>query len=106
MKRLTIPISCRKAFILEHYNYITMVMDTVQIRVSHGLVERVDHLVETGVYANRSDVIRDALRRFVWEREVGTVKLKGNSVKQVREARRQLSKQIKSFKDIEDINNL
>ena len=42
-----------------------MVMDTLQIRMSHGLVEMIDSLVKKGVYSNRSDAIRDAVRRFV-----------------------------------------
>ena len=61
--------------------------------LSHGLVERIDSLVNLDIYANRSDVIRDAVRRFVWEKEVGSILNKGDSVKQVREARKTLSKQ-------------
>lgn len=80
-----------------------MVMDTLQIRIGRGLVKRVDSLVKTGVYSNRSDVIRDAVRRFVWEKEVGTVSLKGNSVDLIRKAREKLSKE---KIDLDEINNL
>ncbi|HII14694.1 MAG TPA: hypothetical protein HA362_00105 [Nanoarchaeota archaeon] len=80
-----------------------MVMDTIQIRMSHGLVQIMDSLVDSGVYANRSDVIRDAVRRFVWAKEVGTVSLKGSGVSLVRKARKILSKQ---NIDIDEINNL
>ncbi len=78
-------------------------MDTMQIRLSHGLVELVDSLVDKGIYANRSDVIRDAVRRFVWEGEVGTIPNDGDSVEQVRNIRRKLSKE---KINLEEINNL
>ena len=80
-----------------------MVMDTLQIRLSNGLIKRIDSFVKTGVYSNRSDVIRDAVRRFVWKKEVGTVSLKGNSVDLVRKAREKLSKE---KIDLDEINNL
>lgn len=81
-----------------------MVMDTIQIRMSHGLVEMMDSLVEKGVYANRSDVVRDAVRRFVWADQVGIIKLKGgSSVSIIRKARRELSKQ---KINLDEINNL
>lgn len=80
-----------------------MVMDTLQIRLGHGLIERVDSLVKTGIYSNRSDVIRDAVRRFVWENEVGTIKNRGDSVKQVRKARADLSKQ---KIDLDEVNSI
>ena len=83
-----------------HYNYITMVMDTLQIRLSHGLVERIDSFVQSGVYANRSDVIRDAVRRLVLNQLIGIIKNNQDSVQEVREIRRKLSKQKFSLKDI------
>ena len=67
-------------------------MDTVQIRLSHGLVERIDDFVDLGIYANRSDVIRDAVRRLVVEKLVGIIPDTGDSVKEVREIRKKLSK--------------
>lgn len=70
-----------------------MVMDTLQIRMNQGLLKRIDSLIKTGVYSNRSDVIRDAVRRFVWEKEVGSIVNKGNAVEQVRMIRKQLSKE-------------
>ena len=83
-----------------------MVMDTVQIRLSHGLVERVDSLVESGFYSSRSDAVRDAVRRLVLDKMVGIIPNTGDSVKEVREIRNKLSKETKSFKDIEEINKL
>lgn len=83
-----------------------MVMDTLQIRLSHGLVNLIDGLVKEGIYANRSDAIRDAVRRFVWEKQIGSIPNTGDSVKEIRKIRNKLSKEIKSFKDIEEINKL
>jgi Arc/MetJ-type ribon-helix-helix transcriptional regulator len=82
-----------------------MVMDTIQIRISNGLVRLVDGLVKKGIYANRSDVIRDAVRHFVWRKEVGTISDENNSVEQVRKVRKELSKGIKA-EDLKSINNL
>lgn len=82
-----------------------MVMDTFQIRMNKELVRRMDIMVKSGFYANRSDVIRDAVRRFVWANEIGSISNKGNSVKEIRKIRDKLSKQVKSYKDIEEINN-
>ena len=78
-------------------------MDTFQIRINHGLLKRVDSLVKTGVYSNRSDVIRDAVRRFVWEKEVGSISNKGNSAEQIRKIRKELSKR---EIDLDKINSL
>ena len=78
-------------------------MDTFQIRMNQGLLKRVDSLVKTGVYSNRSDVIRDAVRRFVWEKEVGSISNKGNSAEQIRKIRKELSKR---EIDLDKINSL
>lgn len=80
-----------------------MVMDTVQVRLSHGIVERVDNLVETGIYANRSDVIRDAVRRLILDKLVGIIPDSGDSVKEVREIRKKISQE--KF-NLEEINKL
>ena len=80
-----------------------MVMDTLQVRLSHGIVERVDDLIETGMYASRSDVIRDAVRRLILDKQVGIIPNTGDSVKEVKEIRRKLSKERFS---LEEINKL
>ena len=78
-----------------------MTMDTLQIRMNKELLKRVDFLVKTGIYSNRSDVIRDAVRRFVWDKEINSVSKKGDSVKLVRNIRDKLSKE---KIDLEKIN--
>ena len=80
-----------------------MVMDTVQIRLSHGLVNKIDDLVGTGIYANRSDVIRDAVRRLVLDKMVGIIHDTGDSVKEIRKIRAKLSKE---KIDLGEINKL
>ena len=80
-----------------------MVMSTIQVRMSNGILEKIDKLVEENIYESRSEAIRDAVRRFVWNNEVGTVAYKGNAVDQVRKARTQLAtKDV----DIDEINKL
>ncbi len=87
-----------------------MVMDTLQIRLGHGLVELIDSLVKKGIYSSRSDFIRDAVRKQMalnnLDRMVGIIPNTGDSVEEVREIRRKLSKEIKSFKDVEKINRM
>ncbi len=78
-----------------------MTMDTLQIRINKELLKRLDALVKTGVYANRSDIIRDAVRRFVWEKEKGSITKKGSSVEKIRKIRKQLSNI-----NLDEINNL
>lgn len=80
-----------------------MVMDTLQIRLNSALVKKVDSLVEDGYYSSRSELVRDAVRRFVWVNELGTISLSGKSVQQVRKARTKLSKQ---SIDLDDVNSL
>ena len=70
-----------------------MTMDTLQIRMNKEILKRIDVLVKSGLYSNRSDVIRDAVRRFVWEKEAGSVGRKGDSVELVRNIRNKLSKE-------------
>ena len=80
-----------------------MVMETMQIRMNEKLVKEVDKVVKSGFYANRADVIRDAVRRFVWEREVGSIKNNNrNSVEEVRKIRNRLSKE---KIDMQEMNN-
>jgi len=78
-----------------------MTMDTLQIRMNKELLKRIDALVKTGVYSNRSDIIRDAVRRFIWEKEAGSISNKGNSVGEIRKIREKLSEI-----NLDEINNL
>lgn len=82
-----------------------MVMDTVQVRLGHGLVEKIDDLVKTKFYGSRSEVIRDAVRRLVLDKMIGIIPNTGNSVDEIKEIRKNTSKDI-NFNDIENINKL
>lgn len=77
----------------KHYNCNAMVMDVLQVRVSRGLIKRIDALIATGVYASRSDVLRDAVRRLVLDTLIGSVPNKEDSVTQVATLRKKLSKE-------------
>ena len=37
----------------------------MQIRMNQGLTKRLDTLVKTGIYQNRSEAIRDAVRQLI-----------------------------------------
>jgi len=80
-----------------------MSMQMTQVRLTKGLIEKIDNLVQRGYYPNKSDAIRDAVRRLVWEKEIGTLPNTGDSVQEVREIRKVLSKE--KF-DLKNINSL
>ena len=44
-----------------------MVMETVQIRLTEKQIRNIDVLVKRGVYPNRSEAVRDAVRKLVNE---------------------------------------
>jgi len=83
-----------------------MTMSVTQVRLPKGLIKEVDILVKQGFYTNKSDVIRDAVRKLVLEKQIGSIPNSGDSVKEIREIRKKLSKKIKIHKDIEEINKL
>lgn len=42
-----------------------MVMETVQIRLTEKQIKTIDVFVKKGMYPNRSEAIRDAVRKLV-----------------------------------------
>ena len=78
-------------------------MAVTQVRLPEGLIKEVDALVERGLYANKSDVIRDAVRKLVLEKQIGTIPNTGDSVKEVRKIRKILSRE---KIDLDEINKL
>ncbi|HIG96521.1 TPA: ribbon-helix-helix protein, CopG family [Candidatus Woesearchaeota archaeon] len=83
-----------------------MTMAVAQVRVPEGLMKEVDKLVDNGLYTNKSDVIRDALRKLILDKQIGTVPHTGDSVKEIRDLRKRLSKKFKGVEDLEEINRL
>lgn len=86
-----------------YYNCNTM--EQVQIRITKGLIQRMDSLVDAGLYSTRSDVVRDAVRRLVLDKIIGIIPDTGDSVKEVKAIRKKLSKDVKR-KDLKKINTL
>lgn len=78
-------------------------MQVAQVRLPEGIVHEVDRLVERGLYTNKSDVIRDALRKLILEKQIGSVPNTGDSVKEIRAIREKLSK---DKIDLDEINAL
>ncbi len=75
----------------------------VQARLPKNLIKQVDGLVKKGNYLNRSDAIRQSLRGLIFDEYLGIIADKTDSVKQIRKARKELSKQPI---DLEEINEL
>lgn len=80
-----------------------MVMELVQVRLPEGLTMKLDTLVKRGYYSSKSDVIRDAIRRLILEKQIGSIPNMGDSVQEIRALRQQLSKE---DLDLDKINQL
>ncbi len=80
-----------------------MTMDLVQVRLPKGLIKQIDELVLKRNYASKSDVIRDALRRFVLDSMIGIIPNTGDSVKEVRAMRKMLSKMDPDLKGLKNL---
>ena len=79
-------------------------MEVIQARLPKGLIDELNRIVNKGIYTNKSDLIRDAIRRLILEKQIGSVSNKSNSVKQVRSIRNKLSKEKFNLKEINNIN--
>ncbi len=42
-----------------------MVMSTVQIRLTDRQIKNIDDMIRSGTYPNRSEAVRDAVRKLV-----------------------------------------
>jgi Arc/MetJ-type ribon-helix-helix transcriptional regulator len=66
-------------------------MIPVQIRFTKKLIERIDKLIEYGVYSNRSEAIRDATRRLVIDLSSRESMEKLNSFRAIESLKRELN---------------
>lgn len=74
-------------------------MTVTQVRMPDGLMKEVDKLVSKGLYANKSD----AVRKMIMEKYVGIIPDTGDSVKEIREIRKILSKQTHRLKELNQL---
>ncbi len=81
-----------------------MTLAVTQVRLPEGLIEEVDKLVKKGLYTSKSDVIRDALRKLILEKQIGSIPNTGDSVKEIREIRKKLSKEKIDIGQISKLN--
>ena len=79
-------------------------MAVTQVRLPEGLITEIDKLVDKGFYTNKSDVIRDAIRKLVLEKQIGSIPDTGDSVREVREIRKKLSKEKFNLNEINQLN--
>ena len=70
-----------------------MAMELMQVRLPENLITELDRFVKKGYYASKSDLVRDAVRRLVLERHIGSIPDTGDSVKEVRALRKKLSRE-------------
>lgn len=43
-----------------------------QVRLPKGIMKEINKLVSKGLYTNKSDLIREAIRKFIFDKQVGT----------------------------------
>ncbi|OIO62539.1 hypothetical protein COY26_00255 [Candidatus Woesearchaeota archaeon CG_4_10_14_0_2_um_filter_33_10] len=80
-----------------------MEMAVTQVRLPEGLITEIDKLVDKGFYTNKSDVIRDAIRKLVLEKQIGSIPNTDGSAKEVREIRKKLSKEKFNLNEINQL---
>ena len=84
-----------------------MVMEVVNVRLPKSIINQIDILVEKGIYSSKSDFIRDVARQRLskqLDELIGIIPDNGvDSVKEVKEIRKKLSKE--KF-DLAEINKL
>jgi len=55
-------------------------METMQIRLTRNMLDKVDELIKIGEYPNRSEAVRDSVRRMLdrkaYSREILSVSVK------------------------------
>jgi len=72
-----------------------MVMETLQIRLTKGLIEEIQKLVDKDIYSSTSEAVRDAVRRLVLGKEEKIILPETKEVKQVKEKlEKELKKQL------------
>ena len=64
-------------------------MTTTSVDIPEGLREEIDREVEEGNYTSQSEVIRDAIRRLIQERNTVDEDLSEKVAKEIQEARDQ-----------------
>lgn len=79
-----------------------MVMVLTQVRLPKKMLSYIESFVKKGDYENKSDFIRDAVRKKVFEEQLRSVSLGKDSVNEVRRIREILSKE--PF-DLNEINS-
>lgn len=80
-----------------------MVMNLIQVRLPEKIISEIDLLVDKGYYETKSDAIREAIREFILEKQIGSLVNTGDSVKEIRKIRKILSQE--KF-DLDAINKL
>ena len=78
-----------------HYYYITMVMETMQIRLTMELVNELKVLVGWGIYSSPSEAVRDAVRRLVTGVEAPIKNIPEAKKEEVKKIQEKVEKKVK-----------
>lgn len=80
-----------------------MGMVLFQVRLPEKVVSSIEDAVKKGFYESKSDLVRDAIRRFVFEEQIASVSLRKNYSSDIKNFRK---KQVVRRKDLDKINSL
>ena len=50
---------------IHHNMTVAEIMETLQIRLTQGLIDEISKLVDRGIYPSNSECVRDAVRRLI-----------------------------------------
>ncbi|MBW2974662.1 histidine--tRNA ligase [Candidatus Woesearchaeota archaeon] len=78
-----------------------MVMETLQIRLTRGLIEEISKLVDKGIYGSSSEAVRDAVRRLVLGKEEKIVVPEAKATQEKIE--KEIKKQLQGARGTRDI---
>lgn len=73
-------------------------MQTVQIRLTKKLVEKLNDLVKEGFYPNKSEAVRDSVRRLILEHELGELGEELEKVDDGEEVKKELAEHVKEMR--------
>ena len=84
-----------------------MAWKTIQVRLLENIFKEIETEVKKGNYESKSDYIRSNLSfKRDFKDLIGLLPNTGDSVKEVREIRKKLSKEIKTIEDFKKLNEL
>ncbi len=78
-------------------------MELAQVRLPKEVIKQMDSLVKKGLYSSKSDFMRESIRKQLLMAQIGSIKNTGDSVKEIKEIRKMLSKKDLNLQEINSL---